>query len=194
MDYAIRLGFFSFSVRDKAQLWLTSLPNESITTWDQLKQAFLHKYFPPHKTAKFCNEITTFKQSGSETIYSAWERFKELQRQCPYHGLPEWMIPQIFYNGLTDENRNIVNVASGGKWMDKTAREAVTLLEELASQGYMGEETTMVKARGVLELDTIKMLIAKVDALTKLVSNSQVNSLDCTNIICETCGGTHSYS
>ena len=70
----------------------------------------------------------------------------------------------------------------------------ITLLEKLASQGYMGEETTMAKARGVLELDTIKMLTAKVDALTKLVSNSQVNSLDCTNIICETCGGTHSYS
>ena len=79
-DDAIRLKLFSFLVKDKAQLWLVSLPNESITTWDQLKQAFLHKYFPPHKTAKFHNEITTFKQNGSETIYSAWERFKELQR------------------------------------------------------------------------------------------------------------------
>ena len=79
-DDVIRLRLFPFLVRDKAQLWLASLPSESITTWDQLKQAFLHKYFPPHKTAKFRNEITTFKQSGSETIYSAWERFKELQR------------------------------------------------------------------------------------------------------------------
>ena len=56
--------------------------------------------------------------------------------------------------------------------MDKMAREAVTLLEELASQGYMGDETTMAKARGVLELDTIKMLNAKVDALTNLVSRN----------------------
>ena len=79
-DDAIRLRLFPFSVRDKAQLWLASLPNESITTWDQLKQVLLHKYFPPHKTAKFRNEITTFKQNRSETIYSAWERFKELQR------------------------------------------------------------------------------------------------------------------
>ena len=92
-DDAIRLRLFPFSVKDKAQLWLASLPSESITTWDQLKQAFLHKYFPPHKTAKFRNEITTFKQNGSETIYSAWEIFKELQRQCPHHSLPEWMIP-----------------------------------------------------------------------------------------------------
>ena len=59
----------------------------------------------------------------------------------------------------------------GNGWI-KTAREAVTLLEELASQGYMGEETTMAKAKGVLELDTIKMLNAKVDALTNLVSKS----------------------
>ena len=31
-DDAIRLRLFPFSVRDKAQLWLASLPNESITT------------------------------------------------------------------------------------------------------------------------------------------------------------------
>ena len=104
------------------------------------------------------------------------------------------MIPQIFYNGLMDENRNIVIAASSGKWMDKMAREAVTLLEELASQWYMGEKTTMAKEKGVLELDTIKMLNAKVDALTNLVSKSQVNSLECTNVVCKTCGGSHSYS
>ena len=71
MDDAIRMRLFPFLVKDKAQLWLASLPNESITTWDQLKQAFLHKYFSPHKIAKFQNEIITFKQSGSEIIYSA---------------------------------------------------------------------------------------------------------------------------
>ena len=77
-DDAIRLRLFSFSVKKKTQLWLASLPSESITTWNQLKQAFLHKYFPPQKTVKFRNEITTFKQNRSETIYAAWERFKEL--------------------------------------------------------------------------------------------------------------------
>ena len=80
-----------------------------------------------------------------------------------------------------------MNAASGGKWMDKIAREAVTLLEELSSQGYMGDETTMAKAKGVLELDIINMLNAKVDALTKLVSKSQINSLESTNVVCETC-------
>ena len=58
----------------------------------------------------------------------------------------------------------------------------------------MGEETTMAKAKGVLELNTINLLNAKVDALTKLVSKSQINSLECANVVCETCGGSHSYS
>ena len=56
--------------------------------------------------------------------------------------------------------------------MDKTAREAIILLEELASQGYMGDEPIMAKARGVLELNTINLLNVKVDVLTKSVSKS----------------------
>ena len=78
--------------------------------------------------------------------------------------------------------------------MDKTAKEAVILLEELASQGYMGDEPTMAKARGVLELGTINLLSAKIDALTKLVSKSQIHSIESTNVACELCGGSHSYS
>ena len=52
----------------------------------------------------------------------------------------------------------------------------------------------MAKAKGILELDTINILNAKVDALTKLVSKSQINSLEGTNVVCEICGGSHSYS
>ena len=78
--------------------------------------------------------------------------------------------------------------------MDKIAKEAVTPLEELASQGYMGDDTIMAKAKGVLELDTINLLNAKVDALTKMVSKYQINSLESTNVVCELCGGSYSYS
>ena len=58
----------------------------------------------------------------------------------------------------------------------------------------MGDETTLAKAKGVLELDTINLLNEKVDALTKMVSKYQINSLESTNVVCEFCGGSHSYS
>ena len=39
----------------------------------------------------------------------------------------------------------------------------------------MGDETTLAKGKGMLELDSINMLNAKVDALTKLISKAQIN-------------------
>ena len=58
----------------------------------------------------------------------------------------------------------------------------------------MGEEITMAKVKGILELHTINLLNAKIDALTKMVSKNQINFLESTNVVCELCGGFHSYS
>ena len=77
-DNAIRLRLFPFSLRDKAKEWLNSLPAGTITTWDGLAQKFLAKYFPPAKTAKLRNDITTFAQLDMESLYEAWERYKDL--------------------------------------------------------------------------------------------------------------------
>ncbi|KAJ9168644.1 hypothetical protein P3X46_020144 [Hevea brasiliensis] len=40
-DDAIRLRLFPFSLKDRAREWLHSLSSGSITTWDELSQAFL---------------------------------------------------------------------------------------------------------------------------------------------------------
>jgi len=59
----------------------------SITTWDELTKAFLAKFFPPSKTAILRNQITSFTQKENESLYEAWEQFKDLLRLCPHHGL-----------------------------------------------------------------------------------------------------------
>ena len=86
---AIRLRLFPFSLRDRASDWLQNREPNSFTTWEMLSKAFLSKYFPPGKTAKLRTEITSFFQRDGESVYEAWERFKDLQRQCPHHGIPE---------------------------------------------------------------------------------------------------------
>ncbi|KAH9668785.1 hypothetical protein KPL70_021515 [Citrus sinensis] len=70
-DNAIRLRLFPFSLKDKAQEWLNSLLAGTITTWDGLAQKILAKYFPPAKTAKLRNDITTFAQLDMESLYEA---------------------------------------------------------------------------------------------------------------------------
>ena len=85
---ALRLRLFSYSLRDQARAWLNSLPLDSITTWNDLVDKFLMKYFPPTKNAKLHNEITSFHQLKDESLYEASERFKKLLRRCPHHGIP----------------------------------------------------------------------------------------------------------
>ena len=68
---AIKLRLFPFSLRDKAKLWLHSLTPQSIRSWDVLSKSFLDKYFPPGKTAKFRQEITSFTQHNGESLYEA---------------------------------------------------------------------------------------------------------------------------
>ena len=89
---AIRLRLFPFSLRDRTSDWLLNEEPNSITTWEALSKAFLSKYFPPGKTAKLRARINSFTQRSDESLYEAWERFKDLQRQCPHHGVPNWLL------------------------------------------------------------------------------------------------------
>ncbi|GKC55690.1 reverse transcriptase domain-containing protein, partial [Tanacetum coccineum] len=63
--------------------WLRNKPSGSITTLEDLKAKFLSKYCPPARTAKKMEEINNFQQEPDETLYQAWERFKELLMKFP---------------------------------------------------------------------------------------------------------------
>jgi len=72
---AVRLHLFSFSLRDRASAWFHSLEVGSINSWDQMRQAFRTRFFPPSKTTKLRDQITWFNQKDGESLYDAWERF-----------------------------------------------------------------------------------------------------------------------
>ena len=101
----LRLTLFPFSLRDRARAWFNSLPADSIATWSDMAEKFLMKYFPPTKNAKLRNDITSFHQGNGESVYAAWERFKELLQKCPLHGIPHWIQMETFYNGLNEPTR-----------------------------------------------------------------------------------------
>ena len=86
---AIRLMLFSFSVKDKAKAWLNSFPQDFFTTWDEVTSHFLAKYFPHSKLSKLRDSITSFAQQEGESVYEAWEHYKETLRKVTNHRLPE---------------------------------------------------------------------------------------------------------
>ncbi|XP_065628545.1 uncharacterized protein LOC111994101 [Quercus suber] len=122
--------------------------------------------------AQLRSEIGQFRQNDFESLYEAWERYKDLIRCCPQHGLPDWLQVQMFYNGLNGQTRTIVDAASGGTLMSKTAEGATSLLEEMASNNYQWptERTMAKKVAGIHELEPFAALSAQVASLSHQVS------------------------
>lgn len=103
---------------------------------DELTKAFLGKFFPPSKTASIRNQITVFTQREDQSLYEAWELFKDLLRLCPHHGLQRWMIIHIFYNGVTQAVWSTIDAAARGTLMNKTDDEAFNLIDEMALNNF----------------------------------------------------------
>ena len=102
------------------------MPMGSITSWDDLAQKFPAKFFPQAKTARLRIEIANFAQFEGETLYEAWECYKDLLRKCPHHGLPRWMQVQNFYNGLVASTKTLIDAAAGGAFMSKPKTRRMT--------------------------------------------------------------------
>ena len=126
---ALRLRFFPYSLRDRVRAWLNSLPYDSITTWNELADKFLMKYFPLIKNAKLRNEITSFHQLEDESLYEALERFKELLRRCLHYGILYCIQLEIFYNGLNHSTRLMVDASTNRALLSKSYTEAYEILE-----------------------------------------------------------------
>ncbi|GJV42777.1 retrovirus-related pol polyprotein from transposon TNT 1-94 [Tanacetum coccineum] len=120
---------FPMSLARAANRWLRNKPSGSIKTWEDLKIKFLSKYCPPARTAKKMEEINNFQQEPNETLYQAWERFKELLMKCPQHYLTEMQEIILFYNGLDVPTRQILD--SKGAIPTKTAADAKVALHEM---------------------------------------------------------------
>ncbi|XP_073304614.1 uncharacterized protein [Primulina huaijiensis] len=194
-DDAVRLRLFPFSLRDKAKSWLNCLPAGSITTWDDMAKTFLLKYFPPSKTMKLQADITTFSQFEQESLYEAWERYKDLLRRCPHHELTLGLVVQTFYYGLISSNRTMIDVAACRNLLRKTTEEGYELLEEMAASSYhpQSERNTQRRTARIHQVNDFSAVTSKLEALNRKIDSMNVNgtAMRLQEIFCEKCGGEH---
>ncbi|XP_062114094.1 uncharacterized protein LOC133825122 [Humulus lupulus] len=165
---ALRLKLFPYSLRDRARAWLNSFPSDFVTTWQELAERFLMKYFPPTKKAKLWIEITSFQKLNEESLYEAWERFKDLLRKCPHHGIPHCIQMKTFYNGLNAYTRMVV---------DASANEA--LLAMSYNEWPASRSSTGRKVAGIHD----------VDAITSLAAYGDTNGANGEHFLCVLCQG-----
>ncbi|CAL1388816.1 unnamed protein product [Linum trigynum] len=164
-DDAINLRMFSFSLLGNASHWFQNITPRSITTWAQLEKAFLDKYFPPALAMKRQEEIVTFKQVEDESLTEAWKRYKGILMRCPSHGLEDWNVIIILFNGIKREFRDALNNASRNGFTRMEAPAAYDLIEKNCSEATEWVSETSIRRRGGLhEIDRVASLEAKIDA------------------------------
>ncbi|CAM8901682.1 unnamed protein product [Rhodiola kirilowii] len=143
------LRLFPFSLSGRARDWLRSQTPDSLTTWEELAVAFLNKYFPPSKTAYYRGQIMNFEQMDGETLYEAWERYKEYQRLCPHHNLDDLLLFHTFYHGVDGASRLALDTAAGGAIMDLEPQEGYAVIEKITKNYFMwGSERGNPRKRG----------------------------------------------
>ncbi|GJX76233.1 reverse transcriptase domain-containing protein [Tanacetum coccineum] len=127
---AVKLLIFPFSLCDKAKTWFNELNEASITSWDQMRKAFINKFFPPSLFNHLLLEIRNFYQLVCESLTDAWLRLKRMLRKCHGHGLTKGAIIQIFYHCLDEPTQEILDVTAGGIFLYKSPNQAFQYLED----------------------------------------------------------------
>ncbi|CAM8999019.1 unnamed protein product [Rhodiola kirilowii] len=205
-SYYLRL--FPFSLSDKASRWLDSHAEGTFTTWDKLAEAFLQQYFPPSKTAHFRNKIISFRSIDGETLYDAWERYKELMRMCPHHNLELWQIMDTFYQGIDQRMRTLINQTAGGGLTGVPLDETYAIVEKAAQDYHLwtSDRGNPKDRKGVQDLcqtestndiaeltNTVKMLATEIKSL-KAESGMKPAVVANVGVYCQICGSPSHYA
>nr|GFA09573.1 reverse transcriptase domain-containing protein [Tanacetum cinerariifolium] len=88
------------------------------------------------------NEIINFLQKLNETFNEAWERFKDLLRQCPHHGFSELHQLDTFYNALNPNDQDALDSAAEGNFLEKIPRECLEIIESKSKVRYSRSRVT----------------------------------------------------
>nr|GEW14240.1 hypothetical protein [Tanacetum cinerariifolium] len=212
----IKLLLFPFSLEGEARIWLDKESSRSILTWEDLVSKFINQFYPPSKTTYLRNEITNFLQKPNETYNEAWERFKDLLRQCPHHGFSELHQLDTFYNALKPNDQDALDSASGRNFLDKIPRECLSIVESKSKVRYSRSRITDVRANTNAPLhsfspsnsfdlqqiaasleDKLDIRMNRFEKSINDMKNSFVSPtapLKAVEEICVTCGANHSYN
>ncbi|XP_050875838.1 uncharacterized protein LOC127079497 [Lathyrus oleraceus] len=98
---SLRVKFFPSSLTKNAFTWVTTLPQSSIHTWNQLERMF-HEQFYMGQTKISLKELASIKRKFIEPIDDYLNRFRLLKVRCftqvPEHELVEIAVRDLDYS------------------------------------------------------------------------------------------------
>ncbi|GJT30807.1 reverse transcriptase domain-containing protein [Tanacetum coccineum] len=138
-----------------------------------------------------------YSLEGAAKTCEAWERFKEMLRACPHHGVIELTQVDTFYNGLNENEQDSLNAAAGGNLLSKTTREALNIIENKSKVRYSRNRSNVSRMNATSSKtdERIDKLADQLSTLVEIVSKKVVTPAPVKAVeeSCVTCGGAHSW-
>ena len=150
--------------------WLKQLPTGSLTSWADIKNAFLPSFFNEARAEDLRSKIATFAQETGESFKDACIRFKFFQRDCPHYGFNEVQLVSTFFRGIALRYQMALDTASEENFNTRNSVEAVRLIENLANSSSTKntnfERKKSVASLGKEQMDEVR---AKLDVVHELL-------------------------
>ncbi|GKC88088.1 hypothetical protein Tco_1148737 [Tanacetum coccineum] len=133
-------------------------------------------------------EINNFQHEPDESLFCAWEIFKELLMKCPEHYLTDMQEVILFYNGFDVPNRQILD--SKGVIPSKTVADAKIAIQEMAEYSQKWHNGTSSRTRSTETFDGLAAIQAQLNNLGLEIKkvNEKVYA---SQVGCEICKGPY---
>nr|GEW26205.1 reverse transcriptase domain-containing protein [Tanacetum cinerariifolium] len=137
-----------------------------------------------------------FQQKFDETFSEAWDRFKDLLHKCPHYGFLKFHQIDTFYNALTQSDQDSLNAATGGNLLNRTPRDALTIIENNSkvctsrNKPVVSKVNTTTSSSPSLDITALTDIVKELELMKKANQQASVKAIKET---CMTCGGPHLY-
>ncbi|GKD11863.1 hypothetical protein Tco_1196270 [Tanacetum coccineum] len=132
-------------------------------------------------------KINNFQQEPDETLYQAWERFKELLMKCSQHYLTEMQEVILFYNGLDIPTRQILDSRCAIPTM--TAADSKMTIQEMAEYSQKWHNGTS-RGRSTENSNGLAVIQAQLNNLGREIKKVNEN-VYAAQVGCEQCNGPY---
>ncbi|KAL0655413.1 hypothetical protein Bca4012_075997 [Brassica carinata] len=153
-DYLL-CKLFKYSLAGEASHWLKQLPPGSLTSWADIKNAFLCNFFDEVHAEDLRSKIATFAQEPTESFRSSWIRFKPYQRDCPHHGFNEICEAVcVRYKYITDSGGGLhFRQAAAIRWRYNRKNHALAMTKEMRCKFVRTQRRGLIERQYGLCLD-----------------------------------------
>jgi hypothetical protein len=147
-DNAWRVRYFPLSLTGPAFTWFSSLPPNSVITWEDLEQKF-HSYFYTGTNEKKLVDLANLKQKANETPLEFLRRFRETKNLCYALNLPDDQLPGMAISGMQPAVREKL---FGMEFEDLGQLSQRLALMNTQAQGFRRESRFQQKNNAVVDI------------------------------------------